>query len=904
MKKLIKIFVGSLLVIFIALLALPFIFKGKIVNLIKNEANKQLTATLDFKDVSLSLIRNFPYLSVSIIDLSIANQGVFEGDTLIRAGKTALTVNLMSVIKGDEIGIRSILLENAALHVKVLEDGTANYDIVKPSDEEVKPGEPEEPSAFKIALRKYELNQVNIIYDDRSLGFYTKIDGLNHSGKGDFTADQTNLSTNTEIASLDLKYEGVKYLSKVKVSYQADFDLNLKESIYAFKDNTLRLNELPLSFQGKVAMPGNDIDMDISFAAQKSEFKEFLSIVPGSFTEDFKDLKSSGTLAFDGYVKGIYNEQSIPGFNVNLKVDNGMFQYPSLPEAVRNVKVNCNVRNPGRDADLTVIDVSVFRLDFGPYPFDAWLLLRNPVSDPFIDSKMKTNMDLASVKNFYPLEQGTNLSGMLNADMAFKGRMSAIEKEQYEQFEARGNLDLKNFTYQDGDLKDPVQISEAAFNFNPRFAELSKLIMNIGKSDMALNGKLENYLAYMLKDETLKGSLSLNSRLLDVNALLDDGGSDATGSSASTTESSESLEYFQLPKNIDFTFNANLAKVLYSDMDISNLKGVLMLREGVFSMRNAGLEMLGGSMTTDGTYDTRRADGANIDFNLNMRDINIRDAANTFVTIQQLAPIAKNTVGRASGSINFAMQTDQQLNPVFNTLNGKGKLQTSMIVIEGFEMIKSVAEALKIDKLKKWQMEKTNLGFEIKQGRIFIDPFDTKVGNYKARIGGSNGFDQSISYVMNLEIPRAEFGGQANAVLNNLVAQANTKGINASVGDIIPVELRIGGTFVNPTVSTDLRDRANDAFKNLKDEAEQKLREEADRLKKELEDIARSEAERLKNEAEDRARQEAEKAKQEAERIKQEAERKAREEADRAKREAERKAKEEAEKRAKDIFKR
>lgn len=904
MKKFLKIFIFSLIVILLALITVPFLFKGKIIELIKTEANKQLTAKLDFKDVSLSLIRNFPYLSVSISDLSIANQGVFEGDTLIQAGKTALTVNLMSVIKGDEIGIRSILLENAAIHVKVLEDGTANYDIVKPSEEEEKPEVPEEPSTFKIALRKYELKQVDIIYDDRSLGFYTQINGLNHNGKGDFTADQTQLSTNTDIASLDLKYDGIKYLSKVKVSYQADFDLNLKESIYAFKDNILKLNELPLSFQGKVAMPANDIDMDISFAAQKSEFKEFLSIIPGSFTDDFKDLKSSGTLAFDGFVKGIYNDQSIPGFNLNLKIDNGQFQYPALPEAVRNVKINCNVRNPGSDADLTVIDVSVFKMDLGPYPFDAKLLLRNPVSDPFIDSKVKTLLDLSAVKNFYPLEQGTQLSGMLNADMAFKGRISAIEKERYEQFEAQGILDLKNFTFQSADFKDPVKISEAAFNFNPRFSELSKLSMNIGESDLTLNGKLENYLAYLLKDETLKGALTLNSRLLNLNALLDDSHSGPTSSTAQTSDDSQGLEYFQLPQNIDFTFNANLAKVLYGNMDISNLKGTLMLREGVFIMRNAGLEMLGGMMSSDGVYDTRKKDGANINFNLQIKDINIREAANTFITIQQLAPIAKNTVGRVSGSLSFEMLTDRQLQPVFPTLNAKGRLQTSMIVIEGFEMIKSIAESLKIDKLKKWQMEKTNLGFEIKQGRVFVEPFDTQVGNYKARIGGSNGFDQSISYAMNLEIPRAEFGGQANAVLNNLIAQANNKGINASLGDIIPVEIRIGGTFSNPTVSTDLKDRASDAFRNLKDEAEQKLREEADRLKKELEDKARSEAERLKNEAEERARQEAEKAKQEAERLKQEAERKAREEADKAKREAERRAKEEAEKRAKDLFKR
>jgi hypothetical protein len=903
MKKFLKIFLGSLGLIILMLLLLPFLFKGKIVNLIKSEANKQLVATLDFKDVNLSLIRNFPYLSVSIEELSIANQGNFNGDTLIKAGKTSLTLNLMSLIKGDEISIRSILLDNASIHIKVLKDGSANYDIMKPSEDAEKPATDEKPSAFKIALRKYELRKVNILYDDQSLGFFALITGLDHSGKGDFTADRTLLSTNTRMDALDIKFEGIKYLSKVKVEYKADFDLNLKESIYEFKENTLKLNDLSLAFQGKIAMPVDDIDMDISFGANKSEFKDFLSIVPGSFTDDFKDLKSSGTLALDGFVKGVYNDNSIPGFNLNLKIDNGMFQYPSLPESVRNVRVDCNIRNPGKDADLTVVDVSVFNLDFGAYPFNASLLMRNPVSDPFIDSRIKTNIDLSSLKNFIPFEQGTQMNGMLKADMAFKGRISAIEKERYEQFEASGDLVLKSFSYNDKDLKDALKISEAAFNFNPRFAELSSMVMSYGKTNLTMNGKLENYIAYALKNETIKGNLNLNGSLLDVNSFLGDHQPSSTASSAQAAET-ESLTYFQLPQNINFTFNASITKVLYDNMDINNLKGSLMLKEGVFSMRNASLEMLGGSMNTDGSFDTRKADGAEIDFNLNLKDINIREAANTFNTIKQLAPVAKNTVGRASGSISFNMQTDQQLNPVYPSLNGKGKLQTSMIIIEGFEMVKSIAEALKIDKLKKWQMERINLAFEIKQGRIFIDPFDTKIGNYKTKIGGSNGFDQSISYVMNIDIPRTEFGGQANTVLNNMMAQANTKGVNVSLGDIIPVELKVGGTFSNPSVSTDLKDRATDAFKNLKDEAEQKLKEEAERLKKELEDKARYETERMKNELEDKARQEAEKARQEAERIKQETERKAREEAERVKREAERKAKEEAEKRAKDLFKR
>jgi len=739
-----------------------------------------------------------------------------------------------------------------------------------------------------------------LIYDDKSLGFKTVIKKLNHSGKGDFTADITNLSTKTEIEALDVMYEGITYLSKVKVDYKADFMLDLAQSIYEFKDNELLLNELPLSFQGKIAMPGDDIDMDITFKALKSEFKTFLSIVPGTFTEDFKNLKSSGTLALAGFVKGIYNEKSIPAFDINLNIENGMFQYPDLPEAVKNVQVACKINCPGVDADRTVVNVSKFHMDFGAFPFDATLLLKTPISDPDIDTKIVSNVDLGKVNAFYPLEKGTELSGIMKADMQFKGKMSAIEKEQYDKFYAAGDLQLNNFKYNAPDLAEAIAISNAAFNFTPKFAELTNFNMTLGKSDISIKGKIDKYLGYVFKNDELSGSLDMKSNYLNVNPYL----TDSPEAASDQPQETSSVEYFQLPDKINFTFTANLVKVIYDNMELNNIRGSINLKDRVLSMRNVAMETLGGSMTANGSYNTQKTSGADIAMALGMKDINIRETATTFNTVEQLAPIAKNTVGKVSGSVNFNMTTDKELNPIYPTLNGKGALQTSMIVIEGFEMVKKIAETLKMDKLKKWQMERINISFEIKEGRIFVEPFETKIGNYKAKIGGSNGFDQSISYVMDIDIPRSEFGGAANAVLNNIVAQANTKGLNAGVGDIIPVELRIGGTFSNPTISTDINDKAKDAFKDLKDEAEQRLREEAERRKKELEDKARGEVDKAKKEVEDKVNQEVDKAKQEAERIRAEAERKAKEEADRAKKEAERKAEEEAKKRAKDLFKR
>ena len=72
------------------------------------------------------------------------------------------------------------------------------------------------------------------------------VDGLNHEGSGDFTADNTKLETQTTIDSLDVNYGGIAYLKRAAIDYKADFDLDLKNSVYAFKENELRVNNLLL----------------------------------------------------------------------------------------------------------------------------------------------------------------------------------------------------------------------------------------------------------------------------------------------------------------------------------------------------------------------------------------------------------------------------------------------------------------------------------------------------------------------------------------------------------------------------------------------------------------------------------------------------------------------------------
>jgi anionic cell wall polymer biosynthesis LytR-Cps2A-Psr (LCP) family protein len=56
LKKILKITGITLLVLIAAAFLIPIIFKKQITSLVKKEINKSLTAVVDFKDVSLSLL--------------------------------------------------------------------------------------------------------------------------------------------------------------------------------------------------------------------------------------------------------------------------------------------------------------------------------------------------------------------------------------------------------------------------------------------------------------------------------------------------------------------------------------------------------------------------------------------------------------------------------------------------------------------------------------------------------------------------------------------------------------------------------------------------------------------------------------------------------------------------------
>jgi hypothetical protein len=876
MKKFIKwtaIIIGVLLVL---LIAAPFLFKDKIISKIKEEANKNLNAKFDFAGFDLSLIRNFPNLSVNIEKLSIVNFAPFEGDTLVYAKTLGLTVDIMSVIRGSEIKIKKVSLEDPVLNFLVNKKGKANWDISKATPSTA----PSQPSSFKAQLQKYSISNGLIYYNDETMPFMLRLEGVDHTGSGDFTQDLFTLNTKTQVKKADMAYGGISYINKAKADIDADLDMDMKNFKFTFKKNKIVLNELELGLNGWLAMPDTNIDMDLQFKAAQSDFKNFISMIPAMYSENFKDLKSSGKMAFDGFVKGRYNGKSMPGFGINLNIDNGMFKYPSLPASVQNVFVDLKVNNPDGVPDHTSINLARLHVEMNNDPFDAHLILKTPVSDPDIDAFMKGKIDLSGIQKFMPLEKGTSLSGIITADVTAKGRLSSIEQKKYEQFSASGNFGITGMNYSSSGMKQPVLLNTLQLTFNPQHVALTALNAKIGKSDFNATGTLDNFIAYAIKKDVIRGTLSLSSQLIDLNEFM--GGESTQAAGKDTTQ----LSVIDVPGNIDFTLAASVASLAYQNLVINNVHGKMLIRDKAIRMEDVVMQLLNGTMSMSGGYSSADIKKPSFDFSLNAKDFDIQKTVTTFNTVEKLAPIAKNCTGKFSTDMSVKGELDSKMSPVMNSLAGSGKLVTGNVVITNFPVFNKVADALKMDSWKKINLPPISPSFRFVNGRVYVDPFDMNVNGIKATVAGSNGFDETIDYTMATQIPRSSFGGAANGVLNNLMASANSKGANFTVGDVIPVNLTITGTVSSPKIGTDL----NKAGAKLMDDLKAKAKEEFDAKKAEAEAKAKAEADKLKQEAMSKVDEQKQKAAAEADRLKKEAEAKAKARTDSLKKAAEKQA--------------
>jgi hypothetical protein len=829
-KKILKISGISILVLLLLLFLLPILFRGKIITLIKSQINENINAKADFADASVSLFRSFPRVSVGLDNLNIVGKGNFEGDTLINIGTADVALDLMSVIRGTKMKIHSIDIHNPRIYAIVMKDGTANWDIVK---EDTVASTDTSSGSFNLELQRYAITDGFVSYVDSSAGIYTVIENLDHEGKGDFMSDRFTLETHTKAEGVNLTYGVIPYLSDATTRIDANLEIDNSQNKYSFKTDGISVNDLVIATEGFYQLVDDSTSrMDIKFNAPSTDFKKILSLIPAVYQKDFDKIKADGQALFNGVVKGTLSPSTMPAYDVNMKITNGSFQYPDLPTPLRNIQLAMNVSNPDGITDHTVVNIPSAHFEMDRDPFDFKLLVKNPVSDLWIDAMAKGRIDLSKLSRLVKLDAGTKLAGLLNANVTATGNVEAAQKQQFDKFQAAGTIDLQNFLYASKDYPQGVTLNKLLMAFNPQNVTINETSGKFMSTNFSANGSLNNLFGYALKNQPLVGQFNVKADQVNVNDFMGDTTSATTGQTTAA---------FIVPANLDIVLNAQADKVLYDKLNIENLKGTVQLDNETLRLNNVTGNALDGTIGMSGSYSTlANKKKPAITFQYDLKNLDVQKTFMAVNTVQKLMPIGKFLSGTLNSQMSMNGTLSESLLPDLATLAGNGNLFLIEGFLQKFKPLESLAERLNVDALRDVSLREVRQRFEFANGKVFVKPFTFKHKSIEMEIGGMHGLDQTLDYTINLKVPRELIGTKGNQLVNDLVSKATQRGVPLKVGETINFNVKMDGTIASPRINVNLKEAASSLTEDLKQQAKDFAQAKVDSTKKAVSDTIKA----------------------------------------------------------------
>ncbi|MHB1147315.1 MAG: AsmA family protein [Lutibacter sp.] len=808
MKKAFKI-IGIILLVFVLLLvATPFIYKGKIKELVLKSINKNVDAVVAFEDVDLSLFKNFPKATIIIDDLSIINKAPFENDTLFYSNTFSLKMSIKELFKGkgEPMSIEAFSSENGKVNIIYNKDGLSNYDIALKDKDKKDTAKNEE---FALNFQNYTIKNLHFTYFDEASKMSVILDSINHEGSGDFKNKILDLKTKST-AKLAVSIDKTNYLKNVVLSLDAVLGLDLENFKYTFKQNEALVNLLPIAFDGFIQMKDEGQIYDMKFKTPVSSFKNFLGLIPKMYSGKLDGVKTSGDFKVNGVVKGTYSDATIPAFDIEIASNNASFQYPNLPKSVKNIVIDSRIVNKTGIFNDTYVNLDKLSFTIDQDVFNAKATIQNIAENPLINAEIKGIVNLENVAKAYPLKLEKPLTGILKADVVTRFDMKSVEASQYQNIQNSGTITVTDFNYESKEMAKPFKIKQAAIAFNPKDIRLNKFDGETGNSDFQITGNLDNFYGFIFKNQVLKGNFNLTSRQFEV--------ADFMETKTDTTASKTTKEALKIPSFLDVTVAAKATTVVYDNLNLKEVSGNLAIKDEAVTLSNLKMDVFGGQIALSGMVSTKeKTPKFNMDLGLN--GLNISESFTQLAMLKAIAPIANAVLGKLNSTIKLSGNLSDTMTPDLKTITGNliGQLLGSKLSPANSPLLASLSSNIKFLDVEKLNLDKLKMILSFKDGKVQINPFTLKYQDINIEVSGAHGFDQSMAYNIKFDVPVKYLGTEVNNLLTKLTPADAAKIEN------FPVNAVLTGSFTSPKVTTDLQKATTNVVTQLVDMQKGKL---------------------------------------------------------------------------------
>ena len=761
-------------------------------------------------DVSLSL---FPTFGISVEGVKMSNpRGVkFEKDEFLSLDKLVLDVKIFALLQ-SRLEIDEIILDHPRLYIEVTKEGAKNY---------ATPSASEETDTAKIVLKtdgggalllsNLRIRGGEVEYVDRKGNSYAVVTGYNQTARAEIPSGENSIHVETEISADKLSYGTLStfYLKELPAKMSGRFTYNADRDVFIIDSLLVQLKDLALSARGNITSTQTVPTLDLVVAAPHLEMKSILSLVPAELLKASKGLNSSGDVKFSLIIKGEAGKTTTPGVTGSFTLTNGTVQYTSLPKKITNINVTGTFEKPPSANGVQSIGqfaVEKFSANLGSSEISGNLKVSN-FDDPQVAAKFSGTVNLNEVKEYYPVEQGTDLTGTMNANVSIEGKAKVPAS-----MKAGGQIGFSNVTIKTAASPKPLRDLTGTIAFTNQVVESKKLLMNIGESDLNLSFVMKNYLSMVLDDAKSSGKPSATVNLLSKVLRTADLTPDASAPAGTAKEKETEKQGGMIPGfNIDA--NVSIDRLVTEKFEFTNARGAIGLSNGVATLRNFSVNVFQGTVVTRGMLDTRDPKKRPFDLDLQISGVE----ANAF--LPKFTSFGKSLFGKLTMNTKIRGDLNDTLGMNTQTLAGNGTVQVFDGKLVGLAVAGKLAEVTGLSELGQINFKNWANAFEIVNGRVAIEDLRINAGATDFLVAGSQGLDGSLDYNLTAKLPSAVsdrlrlpgIGGEILQFFKDKDGRFN-------------LSFQVGGTATSPSVKIDTKAQEDMAKKALEQKATDELK--------------------------------------------------------------------------------
>jgi len=694
------------------------------------KANQRLNGKLTIGDISPSLLRSFPHVSLALKDVELQDSLFAQHKhPLLSVKRIFVKVNTFTLLR-DHLDVREITLEDGAFYSFTNSEGYTNASVFKRRD---KPAEEAKSGTEREAdIASLELRNIQFVIDNKQKNklFSIQIRSLEGSADADDGNWRLHLRTSMLINSFAFNLDRGSFLKNKTLETTLELNFNRPNRVLSIPAQRIEIDKHPFNIGATFNFKTQQFIVNIT--TEDVLFRNAAAMLADNISRKLENYDIQKPMNVEAHLSGYLNRPGTPRVLVKWNTANNTLVTKAGEWTDCSFSGNFNnERHPGMGYtdENSSISFYQFKAKWWGLPFSSDTVDIVNLTQPVLSGRFKSNFNLQELNDItgetFQFTQGT-----ASADVFYKG---GIGDKDTVAPQMEGAVKVLNGAMEYLPRNLQIGNCSATIAFNGQDVYVMNVHMQTAKSELAMEGSIRNLLRlYFAAPEKILMDWNITSPKVDLNEFkffLSPRKRAAAVKTKAQSTAAMQRKASRVAKQLNImlelcsvNMRLQLGQLNYQRFNAQKVVADLSLTQSDILLRQISLSHAGGSLQLNGSIHQQ---GNNNHFKLNgaINNVHIDQLWYAFDNFGMQSLTSRNLKGNLSAKVNITgnLYDNGKITP--RSIYGTVGFDLRQGALLNFEPLEGIASAVFFNRnLSDIRFENLSNILQLQGNKIIIPP--------------------------------------------------------------------------------------------------------------------------------------------------------------------------------------